>query len=161
MTRGLADIWRFVLPMEILERSLDALAEIGRHGLEGFVVWGGVRDGDGYLRFTNAIVPHQQGLRTPDGLLVHVAGDALFEVNKSLNDRGEILAGQVHTHPTDAFHSLTDDLLPIVTIVGGLSVVVPDFSRDGLAARKRFRWYRLAGYGRWVEIKPSEQVILT
>lgn len=160
MTRGLSQVRRFVLPADILETTLEALAEIGREELEGFVVWGGVREGE-QLRFTSATVPPQQGLRTPDGLLVHVDGDALFEVNKAMNDRGEILAAQAHSHPTDAYHSSTDDLLPIVTILGGLSLVVPDFARHGLAARDRFRWYRLAGYGRWVEVDPKEQVVMT
>jgi len=35
---------------------------------------------------------------------------------------------QLHTHPREAFHSKTDDLWPIVSQAGFLSVVIPDFA---------------------------------
>lgn len=35
---------------------------------------------------------------------------------------------QVHTHPGEAFHSTTDDLWPIVSQAGFLSVVIPNFA---------------------------------
>jgi hypothetical protein len=62
---------------------------------------------------------------------VRVDGDALHRLNKDLYERSEVLAIQVHTHPTDAYHSDTDDTYPIVTQVGGLSIVVPDFGQLG------------------------------
>jgi hypothetical protein len=157
--RGLGGVRQFALPRTILTSSLETLADIGRRDVEGFVLWGGVVEDDRF-RFTSAYVPRQRGLKTPDGLLVQVDSDALFEVNKAFNERGEILAGQAHSHPTDAYHSSTDDLYPIVTILGGLSLVVPDFARGGLDAWDGFRWYRLAGYNNWVEVKPAEQVIV-
>jgi hypothetical protein len=157
--RGLGGVRQFILPRTILVSSLETLADIGRGGVEGFVLWGGVLD-DERFRFTSGYVPRQRGLKTPDGLLVEVDGEALFEVNKAFNERGEILAGQAHSHPTEAYHSSTDDLYPIVTILGGLSVVVPDFARAGLEAFDDFRWYRLAGYNDWVEIDPAQQVIV-
>jgi hypothetical protein len=157
--RGLGGVRQFVLPRNILLSSLETLVDIGRREVEGFVLWGGVVEDDRF-RFTSGYVPRQRGLQTPDGLLVEVDGDALFEVNKAFNDRGEILAGQAHSHPTEAYHSSTDDMFPIVTILGGLSLVVPDFARDGLEAWGGFRWYRLAAYNDWVEINPAEQVIL-
>ena len=157
--RGLAGVRQFILPRTILVSSLETLAEIGRREVEGFVLWGGVLE-DERFRFTSGYVPRQRGLKTPEGLLVEVDSDALFEVNKAFNERGEILAGQAHSHPTEAYHSSTDDLYPIVTILGGLSVVVPDFARAGLDAWDGFRWYRLAAYNDWVEIDPAAQVIL-
>jgi hypothetical protein len=157
--RGLAGVRQFVLPRTIVVSTLATLAEIGRGGVEGFVLWGGVLE-DERFRFTSGYVPRQRGLKTPDGLLVEVDSDALFEVNKAFNERGEILAGQAHSHPTEAYHSSTDDLYPIVTILGGLSLVVPNFACAGLEAFADFRWYRLAAYNDWVEIDPSEQVIV-
>lgn len=34
---------------------------------------------------------------------------------------------QIHTHPTEAFHSAIDDAFPIIHEVGFLSLVIPDF----------------------------------
>jgi hypothetical protein len=157
--RGLAGVQQFVLPQTILVSTLKTLADIGRREVEGFVLWGGILE-DERFRFTSGYVPRQRGLKTPDGLLVEVDGDALFEVNKAFNERGEILAAQAHSHPTEAYHSSTDDLYPIVTILGGLSLVIPDFARAGLDGFDAFRWYRLVAYNDWVEVDPAQQVIL-
>jgi hypothetical protein len=56
----------------------------------------------------------------------------------------------VHAHPTDAFHSPTDDTYPIVTTVGGLSIVVPDFARRGVLTRGTVA-YRLSSAG-WEKV---------
>jgi len=160
MSVGLTAVETFVLPRSLLESSLDVLADIGRRRAEGFVVWGGVREGETRFRFEAGLVPEQTAHTTEDGLLVTVHGDALHKINVKLNDNGLMLAGQIHSHPTDAYHSTTDDQLPLVTVLGGLSVVVPDFARDGLDAYEEFAWYRLAGYAQWVEVEPDEVVEL-
>src|ERR1051325_11195140 len=128
--RGLLNIGTFVIPRQVLHRTIHFLRDVGRSGSEGFVLWGGKIEKGTTLRFTNALVPGQQSFSTPDGLLVTVPGDALFSVNKLLHECGEILAGQVHTHPASAYHSETDDHYPMVTLLGALSVVIPDFARN-------------------------------
>jgi hypothetical protein len=67
-----------------------------------------------------------------DGLCVRVEGDELHRLNVWLFEHSENLAVQVHSHPTEAYHSETDNTYPIVTVRGGLSLVVPDFGRAGL-----------------------------
>jgi hypothetical protein len=158
MSVGLGGILTFVLPRTLLESSLEVLAQIGRSHAEGFVVWGGNRENDTQFRFQVGLVPEQRAYSTDEGLLVTVDGDALHDMNVRFNEQGLMLAGQIHSHPTGAYHSSTDDHLPLVTVIGGLSVVVPDFARDGLGARDRFAWYRLASYANWVEVDPSRTV---
>lgn len=146
----LEDINEFVVPTELIEMTLETLRDAGSKGFEAFVLWGGEISDDGLtFTFGSVFVPEQTTSRTEDGLLVVVDGDALFRVNKAFYDQGLILGGQVHSHPTDAYHSATDDLHPMMTLVGGLSVVVPDFGKDGTLALDRWAWYRLAGPGRW------------
>ncbi|MDX6453828.1 MAG: hypothetical protein QOH16_3877 [Gaiellaceae bacterium] len=160
MSVGLGGILKFVLPRTLLESSLEVLAEIGKKNAEGFVVWGGVRESETVFQFEGGLVPDQRAYSTENGLLVTVDGDALHKVNVTFNENGLMLAGQIHSHPTDAYHSTTDDQLPLVTVVGGLSVVVPDFARDGLDAYANFAWYRLASYANWVEVDPSTTIEL-
>lgn len=160
MSVGLADVQVFELPSSLLESSLDALADIGRGKAEGFVVWGGNRASETRFRFEAGLVPEQTPYTAEDGLLVTVEGDALHKINVRFNDNGLMLAGQIHSHPTDAYHSTTDDRLPLVTVLGGLSVVVPDFARDGTDAYDRFAWYRLTAYAQWSEVDPTEVIEL-
>jgi hypothetical protein len=149
------------VPMvDVLRPTLEFLAEQGSHGHEGFVVWGARHLDAHTLRFTSCYVPDQTAHQTPDGLLVVVEGDALFRMNRAFYSRGEIAAGQVHTHPTDAYHSSTDDHFPLVTLRGAVSLVVPDFAEAGLEGMARWAWYRLRDLGQWDEVAGTNTRII-
>lgn len=157
--RGLLDVCRFIVPASVLNPTLEALGMAGKEGYEAFVVWGGIREDEGStLRFKAAYKPRQNSYRTERGLFVQVEEEALFELNKTFNDGGLILAGQAHSHPTDAYHSSTDDHLPLVTLLGGLSVVIPDFALGGRSDLSRFSWFRLAAYDNWTEISEETKI---
>ncbi len=137
----LADVDEFFVPLDLVEGTLKRLRAAGRRGYEAFVLWGGVLDADDPTRFslTDSYLPEQSTMTTDSGLLVLIDGEALFRVNRAFHERGLILAAQVHSHPTSAYHSDTDDAFAMVTLIGGLSGVVPDFggaastgSRTGL-----------------------------
>jgi hypothetical protein len=144
----LAAVTRYYVIGTVLDESLGALADAGADSDELFVAWGARVRGD-LATMTSAIVPAQRCLHTPHGLLVHIEGDALFELNKTIYQQGEVLAGQAHGHPTTAYHSPADDELAIVTTPGGISLVVPDFARGGRGASARWQWFRLDEHGRW------------
>ncbi len=128
---GLEAIRRFVVSREQVAQTERALQRAGRAGYELFVLWSGVANGP-ELQVRGCHVPRQTSAKTRRGLLVRVEGKALYELNVWLYEHHETLAVQVHAHPTDAFHSDTDDTFPIVTTLGGLSLVVPDFARRGV-----------------------------
>jgi hypothetical protein len=94
-------------------------------------------------------------LRTDDGLMVVIEGDALFRVNRELHQRGLTLAGQIHGHPTDAYHSGLDDAWAIATLPGSISVVVPDFARDGRASLPKSEVFRLDEDEQWRPFPPE------
>ena len=65
---------------------------------------------------------------------------------------------QVHSHPTDAYHSETDDTYPIATLEGSLSIVLPFFGRDGWES-KDIAVYRLGRTG-WDELtQPTSHIV--
>jgi hypothetical protein len=139
------------VPNHVLEPTLEFLADAGKAGYEGFVVWGGKIIDDETLAFTSCYVPKQTAHKTASGLLVTVDGESLFQMNRSFYQEGEIAAGQVHTHPTDAYHSETDDHFPLVTLRGALSLVIPDFAKKARRSIDRWAWYRLVDHGVWAE----------
>ena len=157
--RGLLDIGTFVVPRIVIENTIQFLQEVGSEGYEGFVLWGGQAHPEGSLRFTSVIIPEQHGMMTEKGLLVFVDGEALFKVNKTLYERNEILAGQVHTHPTSAYHSSTDDHYPLVTLLGAMSVVIPDFARNAPNDLQSWAWYRLGSRRRWELLTKKTRVV--
>ncbi len=105
-------------------------------------------------------MPEQKAHKSKDGLFVTVDGEALFRVNQAMYERGEILAAQIHSHPTTAFHSDTDDCFSLVTLRGALSVVVPDFGARGLDAIEDWAWLRLTGLATWRPLAPPDQVVV-
>ncbi len=151
---NLTGVRAFVVPMALVDQTLEPLRAAGREGWEAFVLWGGRLDPDGErLEFVSAYFPEQTTTRSEEGLLVLVDGEALFRVNRAFYKQGLILSAQVHSHPTDAYHSETDDAYPLMTLVGGLSAVVPDFGNGGREALSGWAWYRLVGPGQWIPIQ--------
>ena len=146
-------IGRFMVPQDVCDESDRLLREAGRHGNERFVLWSGVvRDELLLVRTLHA--PRQTAYRLSSGLCVRVEADELHRLNVRLYEHRERLAIQVHSHPTEAFHSDTDDAYPMVTTRGGLSLVVPDFARYGVRGPGT-ALYRLSRAG-WEAVSPNE-----
>lgn len=143
----------FFVPQEICGGTDRLLQEAGRDGNERFVLWSGVIRGKSlFVRTMHA--PRQVAYRLSSGLCVRVESDELHRLNVWLYEHGERLAVQVHSHPTEAFHSETDDAYPMVTTRGGLSLVVPDFARYGVRGPGT-ALYRLSIIG-WEAVSPKE-----
>lgn len=121
----------FNVSVEILRDTEENLRHAGSKGMELFVLWSGVISGSEF-QVRSAHVPNQTAFRLDSGLMVRVEGDALHQLNVWLHKNNETLAVQVHSHPTEAFHSDTDDTYPIVTAEGGISIVAADFCKHGL-----------------------------
>lgn len=122
------------MPRDIVRYTERNLREAGGKGFEMFVLWSGVIEGDRFVVHSGH-APAQTASKTKHGLLVRVEGAALHQLNVWLYENQEVLGAQVHAHPTEAFHSETDDTFPIATSLGALSLVVPDFCRAGLLER--------------------------
>ncbi|MFL5562029.1 MAG: hypothetical protein ACJ79K_11185 [Gemmatimonadaceae bacterium] len=149
MKDGLLSVRTFIVPVSILVETIAFLRDMGGHGCEGFVLWSGTLLDSASFHFDCAIIPSQSASVTSAGLLVTVDGEALFQVNKAIHERGEILGAQVHSHPTSAYHSATDDDFPLATLLGALSVVIPNFAREAPKDLDEWAWYRLTGFRRW------------
>jgi hypothetical protein len=153
----LADVDRFQVPSQIVERTEEALRRAGSEGYEIFVLWSGCQQGR-LFEIRTPHVPKQTSYRLRSGLCVRVEGQELHRLNIWLYEAGEMLAIQVHAHPTEAYHSDTDDTYPIVATLGGISIVAPDFCRNGLFTQGT-AIYRLESRG-WIK-QPNDCVEVT
>jgi hypothetical protein len=151
----LEDLDLFWVPASIVRETEQALRRAGKDGFELFVLWSGFRQQTAFSVQAHH-VPRQNSYRLNEGLLVRVEGDALHALNTWLFRNGQTLGVQVHAHPTRAFHSETDDSFPIVTALGSLSLVAPDFGRRGLLIDDAAA-YRLAARG-WIQVAVRDVV---
>ena len=137
----------------VIATTLRVLQHFGAHGCEGLVLWiGEVTQRQAHI--TRALVPDQRPIKSEDGVGYFVDGAALFELNRELANTGLRLIAQVHSHPSEAYHSRADDRYAIVTADGGLSLVVPNFGRAP-ADPTSCAVYRLSN-GSWLEL-PTDQ----
>lgn len=146
----LARIERVLLPRRLADDVQRRLRAAGERGFEAFALWVGCLDRS-LFTVTTAIVPEQTASRTPDGVCVRVNGDELHRINVWLHEKSVRLIAQIHTHPTDAYHSDTDDTYAIATTAGCLSIVIPNFARDDFQV-DRCAVYRINSVGAWVPL---------
>jgi hypothetical protein len=115
------------------ERTLAAtrrfLQERGRYGLEGVVLWLGRPRDDQSAEILGPYAPEQIGYRTEEGVAVQVTDEGLASLISALPD-GVFALCRVHSHPTEAYHSETDNDNMIISHQGAISIVVPFFARD-------------------------------
>ncbi|MBY5543665.1 hypothetical protein HFO60_27255 [Rhizobium leguminosarum] len=128
----------------------EHLAEVGRSGYEGLGLWVGTVAAE-IATVERALIPQQRCFRSAAGVGVHVDGAELHRINKWLFDNGLRILAQIHSHPTDAYHSDTDDEYALATAVGSLSLVVPDFA-TGPTDLSQTAVYRLNKAGKWMAV---------
>lgn len=155
---GMLGVTTIELPLALAEEALVHLKKAGRRGVEGVALWAGKQDGTTfYIRRT--IVPEQKASSSEEGLLYVVPGAELLRINRELYEEGLTLIAQIHSHPTEAYHSETDDAYPIVTVLGGVSVVVPFFGRKGTDLTT-WEVYRLQPGPEWKHLSSLEKTSL-
>lgn len=152
---GFLDIETVHLPKSCAQIAIEALYRAGTSGVEGVALFAGVREGNTF-NITQTIIPLQKAGSVEDGLIYVVSGEELERIGLELYDNVLQLFAQIHSHPGAAYHSETDDAFPIVTVLGGVSIVVPNFAMGGV---KISEWaiYRLLPNTGWTEINGKQK----
>lgn len=149
----LAEVTELQVSSQVLLGGYEFMRSAGRMRLEGLVLWAGKQDEQVFM-VTELIVPKQKGLRTADGVCAVVEANELARLNMHLYRSRLELVAQVHTHPTEAYHSSTDDEYAIATTIGCFSIVVPNFAIVNYSLSE-CAVYRLNAAGAWLEVDES------
>ena len=143
--------------MSVLEISAALIAETVDHlraarRSERVVLWLGRRQAD-VVRVCEVFVP----IQIADAGYFRIPSDGMDLLFGHLRTARLMVAGQVHTHPHEAFHSPVDDEWAIVRHEGGLSLVVPQFCQTTTAATfvKDAKVFRLDANDAFVEVAPA------
>jgi hypothetical protein len=129
MRVSLTQIESVLLPLSVATVTHRHLHATGLKGLEGMALWTGIQEGS-VFHIREAVIPKQEGIRSDHGLAVMVSAPELHRINLHLYKNGLRLLAQIHSHPTEAYHSAMDDEYAIATALGAFSLVVPDFARQ-------------------------------
>jgi hypothetical protein len=134
-------------------QAQDHLQAMGKNGCEGVTLWAGKLEND-IFTVTATIIPDQLHIRLSSGVCYYVDGKELHRINVWLYKHKMTLIAQLHSHPSNAFHSSTDDSFPIVTLLGSISIVVPDFASEPFSITN-CAVYRLFASG-WVQLTSNQ-----
>ena len=148
MTHKLAAVGTVRIERELFDYTHDMLRDYSSADVESMALWAGRLSSANVFDVLAVQVPRQQAIKTEAGLAVIVEGDELHRLNVWLFRHQLRLIAQLHTHPGSAYHSDTDDAIPIMAARGGLSLVIPDFAR-GPAELRTYAVYRLGEDARW------------
>jgi hypothetical protein len=148
------DIQKVIVSTDVALQAHDHLRNMGKRGVEGIALWAGERAGPTFS-VRECCIPLQVAIRSVDGLCVMVEADELHRINLWLFQRKFSLIAQLHSHGEEAYHSDTDDRYAIVTAVGSLSVVIPDFAR-GPFSLHNCAVYHLMPSGIWTRLSTFE-----
>ena len=151
---GFLDIENFNFNINHLEEAYSFLREAGDKSFEAVALFAGNIYGKN-ATIKEVICPLQESSRSKQGLLYTVDGEELHKINIWLYENQLILIAQIHSHPTKAYHSETDDKYPIICTLGGLSIVVPNFAQEPLN-HLDWAYYRLSQESYWEELKQTE-----
>ena len=154
MMATLADMRQVRVPRRIVEEIQDWLRIAGQVEREGVGFWAGVQLAE-IAEVKASYIPRQVAVEADGGIMVVIPGDELFRMNVWLHQQGLTLIAQIHSHPGDAYHSDTDDEFAVMSRVGGLSIVVPDFAQLPFTLNTA-AVYRLQLSGIWVALNEDE-----
>ncbi len=152
------DINKIQIARDLFDFTIDGLRRVGLNHFECFALWLGIKE-MACFNILEVLFPKQTGHKLPSGVCVTIDSDELHRINVYLYEHKLSMFVQLHTHPSEAYHSETDDTYPIVTKVGSLSIVIPDFAADEPDLR-RWAFYRLASDRQWIELDQTQKLNL-
>jgi hypothetical protein len=136
----------------LMVTTLKTLRECGAGRWECVVYWLGP-DADSIVDG----VEHPIHERSPFGYVIDDTWLTGFCTRLAVLRRS--VKAQVHTHPGRPFHSATDDQWPIVSQVGFLSVVIPNFAADESSLENA--WVgRLQSDGKWQQLASAAEAVV-
>lgn len=153
--KNLSEVKALVVSQQIIEQTYNHFRAYGERGLEGFVLWNGTIGADELASVKEAYIPLQHSINTAYGLSVTIPGEALHKLNVHLHSSSLKLLAQVHSHPSEAYHSTVDDFYPVTTQVGSFSIVVPHFGRVPFSS-ENCAIYRLTATNQWVQLTKDQ-----
>ena len=145
-------ICRYKVSPAVIRLTAKAVRRVGQGRKEAAVLWQGRILTNTEAEVIKLIVPKQ------------VAGPAHFNISleerlriiDEINEVGEFILVQIHTHPKEAFHSEADDRLAVTKHLHAISIVVPHFGKRWSGSLAEASVHLNLGGGVWRKLTDAE-----
>lgn len=134
----LTTVNKVLLPESIISETFNVMRKYGRNYQESVCLWIGKKYNERF-KIMEIIVPIQENSMID----FNVDSDELDRINRLLYQKKSLIIAQIHSHPSSAFHSETDDEFPIITTLGGFSIVIPNFGFISESELNEIKYFRL------------------
>ncbi len=151
---GLTHIDKITISKQHISEAFDFLNYAGKKRVEAVSLFAGYEEGNTF-HIKEVVIPKQLSYILEQGLMYAVEGEELHRINVWLYENNLKLIAQIHSHPSEAYHSSADDRFPIVDTYGGVSIVVPDFA-NGKIDLNDWAIYRLSLKKTWEKLTNKE-----
>lgn len=139
------------LPRRMIAETFSTLRSCGDNRRECQLYW--VSPWASPTQLTGVVHPkHASGYA---GLSID--SDWINSFWRDLSDRDLGVRVQVHTHPGEAFHSITDDTYPLLFDPGFLSLVIPNFASGPIGFQDAYLT-EIQPDGSWREVEIGERL---
>jgi proteasome lid subunit RPN8/RPN11 len=145
---------RWILPTDLLAKSIRFMQPHGALGNEGLVLWFGRKIAQDAVEVTHAIEPQGSGItRSPLHLSLSLrAMNKLTNLGESID---RYLVGQIHSHPENYIDLSPVDRARGIRVPDYLSVVSPHYAQDPLTNWENCGWHEFT-QGRYRRLSPRE-----
>lgn len=141
------------IPRRMIEQTFATFRSCGDNRRECQLYWLSAWDNPSVL----TEVAHPKHWSSRYGLSIE--SDWINQFWNDMAERGLGVRIQVHTHPSEAFHSATDDAYPMLFDAGFLSLVIPDFAEGPIGFDNAYLT-EIQADGSWQQVAISERIIV-
>jgi len=137
----------------VLARTLDFLKQSGFRHMECVVLWLGKKSGNS-IDITNVYRPAHKAAMD----YFHIPRESMNDLTRFLRENRLVIGAQVHSHPSEAFHSQADDKWAVIRHMGAISIVIPDFALHTTPHNfmDHAATFSLNPNNRWIKLSNSE-----
>lgn len=136
----------------VLEEVFDVMRRYGNQGSEVFFILLGKMSKEENFIVSDYVIPIQYNYESPFGIGVYIPPEEIESVNRLIYESGLFPLGQIHSHPSQAYHSHADNEMSMIKSYGQFSIVVPYFAMGVDAEFHDLAVFRLHSNGDWMEV---------
>ena len=153
-TSTFRDVSKIILPSSCLNKAYRQMRVAALQHLEALALFAGIKEHNTF-HILETIIPGQVKPKPEGAAILGVPAGELHRIRCWLEENEFQLIAQIHSQPRTSPQRLQHAAVPLLQLIGGISIVVPDFAH---APIKPETWevYRLSAADKWIALEKHE-----
>jgi hypothetical protein len=148
------EVSKIILPSPCLNKAYKQMRVAAMQCREAMALFAGIEENN-IFHIIETIIPERVSVSPNDAAGVEVGAQELLGIRQWLQENEFDLIAQIHSAPRQIFPDAGKIVSPMINIIGGISIVVPDFAL-GPTNPETWAVYRLSLGNKWIELDKNE-----